>query len=80
LKGNTVKEISVREARQLIGKLDSLLEIEGEVKITKRGKPIAKILPLKKARSMPSHKRLRQSMNVMEKESACLIRNDRDDR
>lgn len=75
-----MKEISVREARQLIGKLDSLLETEGEIKITKRGKPIAKISTLKKFRTMPSHKNLRESMDLMEKESACLIRNDRDDR
>jgi antitoxin (DNA-binding transcriptional repressor) of toxin-antitoxin stability system len=75
-----MKEISVREARQLIGKLDTLLEIEGEVKITKRGKPIARISSLKKVRIMPSHKNLRESMRVMDRESVELIRNDRDDR
>ena len=75
-----MKEISVREARQLIGKLDVLLEKEGEIKITKRGKPIAKISSLTNLRRMPSHKNLRESMQVMEKESADLIRKDRDDR
>lgn len=75
-----MREISVREARQIIGKLDVLLKKEGEVKITKRGKPIAKLSSLKNPRSMPSHKNLRESMQVMEKESACLIRDDRDDR
>jgi len=75
-----MKEISVREARRLIGKLDSILETEGDVKITRRGKPIAKVSALKNTRRMPSRKNLWESMRAMDKESADLIRLDRDDR
>lgn len=75
-----MKEISVREARQIIGKLDIILEKEGEMKIMRRGNPIAKICSLNSVRAMPSHKNLRESMPEMKKESANLIREDRDDR
>jgi antitoxin (DNA-binding transcriptional repressor) of toxin-antitoxin stability system len=80
MEGCTMKEISVREARQIIGKLDDILEKEGEVQITKRGKPIAKICALNSTRRMPSHKSLRNRMSQMKKESVDLIRSERDDR
>ena len=75
-----MKEVSVREARQIIGKLDALLEKEGEVKVTKRGKPIARICPVNKKKKMPSHRSLRSRMPLMKQESVDLIRDDRDGR
>ena len=75
-----MKEISVREARKIIGKLDQVLDKEGELKITNHGKPIAIVTPVKQSKRMPSHKNLRESMIPMKISSQDLVRSDRDTR
>jgi len=56
-----------------------LIESEGEIIVTKRGTPIARLLPVQGSRNMPDHAALRAQMPVM-LSSARLVREDRDDR
>ena len=75
-----MKQISIREARQALSRLDQILEVEGEVTITKRGKAVARLVHLGKNIAMPSHIDLRKKMKLMKADSSKLIRLDRDDR
>jgi prevent-host-death family protein len=75
-----MKAISIREMRSELGHLDRLMDEEGEVIVTKHGKPIARLLPLKGARTMPSHAPLRAQMPILKTPSSRLLRKDRDER
>jgi len=75
-----MKAISIREMRSELGHLDQLVDEEGEVIVTKHGKPIARLLPLKGARTMPNHAPLRARMPILKTLSSGLIRKDRDER
>ncbi|MDQ7000440.1 MAG: type II toxin-antitoxin system prevent-host-death family antitoxin [Mariprofundus sp.] len=74
-----MKAISIREMRSDLGHLDKLRESEGEIIVTRRGTPIARLLPVQGSRNMPDHAALRARMPVM-LSSARLVREDRDDR
>jgi len=56
-----MKRITISETRQGLSRLEELLA-EGEVTITRRGKPVARLLPVGGASRFPSHKELRESM------------------
>lgn len=75
-----MKQISIREARQSLSRLDQILEVEGEITITKRGKAVARLVHLGKNMDMPSHIDLRKKMKRMKDDSSKLIRLDRDAR
>jgi len=75
-----MKNLTIREARQALSRLDSILETEGEVTITKRGKAVAKVVQLGKRRPIPSHSNLREKMMRMKQGSDKLVREDRDAR
>jgi len=75
-----MKQITIREARQYLSHLESLLATEGEVTITRRGKPIARVMPITSNLAIPSHKNLRSKMPRLRKGSQVLIRHDRDGR
>ena len=75
-----MKKLSIREARQSLSRLDRLLEIEGEVTITRRGDPIAKVVQVGRKRLIPSHRDLRDGMKPMHTESEAVLRKDRDER
>ena len=75
-----MKQLTIREAREALSHLDRLLAVEGELTITRRGEPIARVLPVGKRRTIPSHRDLRESMPRMRKGSEKLIREDRDGR
>ncbi len=66
--------------RESIGKLDRLVDEAGEIIVTRNGKAIARILPIKGSRQRPSHAELRQSLPRSKMSSATLIRADRDER
>jgi len=74
-----MKAISIRDMRSDLGQLDKLIESEGEIIVTKRGTPIARLLPVPGSRIMPDHASLRARMPVM-LSSTRLVREDRDDR
>lgn len=72
--------LSVREMRAAIGQLDHLVDESGELIITRRGKAIARILPVDRRRRRPSHSDLRARMPHLEIDSGALIRDERDER
>lgn len=71
--------LSIREMRKELGRLDQHLQTEGEIVITRQGKPVARVLPIQGRRPKPSHAKLRASMRTLDA-SANLIRADRDER
>jgi antitoxin (DNA-binding transcriptional repressor) of toxin-antitoxin stability system len=75
-----MKKLTIRETRQSLSHLDRLLSGVGEVTITRRGEAIARLTPIHKKRSIPSHQDLRESMPRMRKGSEKLVREDRDTR
>ena len=75
-----MKELSVREMRANIGRLDELVEDAGELIISRRGKPIARVLPVSGRRQWPDHDDLRRRTALMTTPSAELIRAERDER
>ena len=78
-----MKALNIREIRQELSHLDELLAKEGELLVTRHGKPIARVLPLEPVsppRHMPSLKWLRDQMPFQETPSEVLIREDRDAR
>ena len=75
-----MKNLTIREARQALSHLDHILETEGEVTITKRGKAVARVIQIGKRKPIPSHSDLREKMMRMKKGSDKLVREDRDAR
>ncbi len=73
-----MKKLTIREVRQSLSHLDRLLEIEGEVTITRRGDPIAKVVQVGRKRPIPSHRDLREGMKRIHKGSETLIRKNRE--
>ena len=74
-----MKELSIREMRGALGRLDDLLAEEREIIVARRGRAIARVLPVRPVHDMPSHADLRARMPRLSS-SAELIREDRDDR
>ncbi len=74
-----MKAISIREMRNELGHLDQLIESQGEIVVTKRGNPIARLLPVQGARTIPDHVDLRACMSELTP-SSQLLRKDRDER
>lgn len=60
-----MKKLSIREARQSLSHLDKLLAVEGEVTITRRGDPIARVVQVGRKRPIPSHRDLREGVKRM---------------
>ena len=74
-----MKNLSIREVRKELAQLDELLAREGEIVVTRRGQPIARLLPLRSRRGMPSHADLRASMPPLQTGSEELVRTERDE-
>ena len=75
-----MKTLTIREIRSALPRLDELLAEAGEVVITRRGRPLARIVPVRPRGGMPSRAALRASMPKMKVPSEVLIRQDRDSR
>lgn len=75
-----MKELNIREMRANIGRLDELVEEAGELIISRRGTPIARVLPVSQSRVRPSHAELRERTARQLDPSAALIRAERDER
>ena len=75
-----MREFSIREMRENLGSLDRLVQTEGELIVTRRGIPIARVLPVKGSNPRPSHAELRSAMPKLKTPSETLVRNDRDRR
>jgi len=75
-----VKELNIREMRASLGQLAELVAAEGELLISRRGEPIARVLPMVPQRRRPDHAELRERMPLLRSSSADLIRDERDER
>lgn len=75
-----MKKLTIREARQSLSHLDTLLKTEDEVLITRRGLVIARVHAAEPRRNMPSHADLRGKMPRVRFSSAELLRDERDAR
>jgi prevent-host-death family protein len=75
-----MKSLNIREVRSALSRLDELVAKEGEVVVTRRGKPLARILPVHNRREIPSRAALRASMPKLKVPSEVLIRQDRESR
>jgi antitoxin (DNA-binding transcriptional repressor) of toxin-antitoxin stability system len=75
-----MKKLTIRETRQSLSHLERLLEAEGEMTVTRRGEPIARLIPINPRRPIPSHQGLREKMPRMKRGSEKLLREDRDGR
>jgi antitoxin (DNA-binding transcriptional repressor) of toxin-antitoxin stability system len=73
-------KLSIREARQSLSSIEQILSLEGTVTITKRGKEIARVIPINRMVSLPSHCNLREKTVRQKTGSEQLIRADRDER
>ncbi len=75
-----MRTLSIREMRNELGRLDRLISTEGEILITRRGKPIARLIPVGSTRKKPSHADLRAAMPRLATGSERLLRAERDER
>lgn len=75
-----MKQINIREARESLSRLERLLEVEGEVMITRRGQAIARVTRIGTKRPIPSHRDLRETMSRLRRKSEMILREDRDAR
>jgi prevent-host-death family protein len=76
----SMKKLSIREVRKELAQLDELIRREGEVVITRRGKPIARLLPISGPIAPPSHAALRAAMPRLKVGSEVHVRHERDER
>ncbi len=58
--------------------LEEVLAREGEMVITKHGKPIARLVPVAPRRAVPTNQDLRDSLPRLRKTAAEYLREDRD--
>jgi prevent-host-death family protein len=72
-----MKTLSVTELRATLSRIKEVLDDAGEVIVTRKGRPIARILPMA---GMPSLAKFRASMPRMKVPSEVLVRQDRDER
>jgi antitoxin (DNA-binding transcriptional repressor) of toxin-antitoxin stability system len=78
-----MKALSIRAAREALPRLDKLVNEHGEVVITRRGRPILRVIPLGRATPPVGSDRnaaLRARLPVGPTSSTELIREDREDR
>lgn len=75
-----MRGLSIREVRAALADIENLVEREGELLITRHGRPVARIVPVERHRSRPSHKDFRDRMPRQEIPSEVLIREDREAR
>jgi prevent-host-death family protein len=73
-----MRAMSIREVRDNLVNIEQVIEREGEVTVTRHGRPVAKIVALRQRSPVPSHADLRASMPRMERPSEELVREDRD--
>ena len=72
-----MKELNIRQMRASICRLDELVANEGELVISRCGRPIARVLSISQHRALPDHADLRKRMQLMQTPSAELIRTER---
>ena len=72
-----MKNLSIREVRKESAQLDALVAREGAVVVTRRGRPIARLLALRSKQRMPSHADLRASTPRLKQRGEKQVRTGR---
>ena len=76
-----MRQVTVREMRELLPEIEAALRADGELILTRRGKPVARLVPLVAERPRrPSNADLRAMMPLQEVTSEQLLREERDAR
>ena len=75
-----MKKLSIREMRNVLGQIDTLVNAAGELIITRHGKAIARVLPMFGQHQRPDHHELHQLTKPLTHPSEKIIREDRDER
>ena len=75
-----MKRLTIRQMRAALSRLDEIVGQEGELVITRRGRALARVLPIRPQRVLPSHADLRARMPRLAVPSEVLVRQDRDAR
>lgn len=70
--------LTISEVRAALTRLDEILASQREILLTKRGRPIARFVPVRAAGRMPSHADFRARMARLRVPSEVLVRQDRD--
>lgn len=73
-----MRTMSIRELRDSLSFIGEIADREGEVVLTRHGRPLARLVSLSPNRSAPSHADLRAVMPYMSVPSERLVRADRD--
>jgi antitoxin (DNA-binding transcriptional repressor) of toxin-antitoxin stability system len=75
-----MKQLTVRAVRAELTRIDRVLAHQGEVLLTRRGKPVARLLPVRGAVRPVSHADLRRKMKPLAVGSEVYLRAERDER
>lgn len=74
-----MRQLTVREMHALLPEIEAALKTEGEIVLTRHGRPIARVVPVAAERPKPpSNADLRAMMRFQEVPSEVLVREDRD--
>jgi prevent-host-death family protein len=74
-----MKSLSIREARLAFSHLDELSEEHGELIVTRHGRPVFRVLPVRAVPAVPSHRELRAQIGGRVRPSEDLLREERDE-
>lgn len=75
-----MKTLSIREMRNSLGDLESLVCESGEIVITRYGKSVARVLPVRGSKPKPDHAALRSRMPRLDTPSEVMINAERNER
>lgn len=73
-----MREVSIRELRDALSSLEQMVEREGELVVTRHGRPLAKVVGLHPSREVPTHAELRAGIAYSPVGSEESIRAERD--
>lgn len=74
-----MRAMSIRELRASLSSIEHIVEHDGDVVLTRHGRPLVRLVPLEPRRSGgPSHADLRARMRRLDVPSEDLVRADRD--
>ena len=73
-----MKSLSIREARAALSEVEDLLAREGELLVTRRGRPVARLLPATSPAKPRSYADLRAKMQPLVVPTEVIVREDRD--
>lgn len=75
-----MRTLNIREMRNALGHIDTLVHAAGELIITRHGEAIARVLPILGKHQRPTHQELHQLTKKLVIPSEKIIRAERDER